>query len=223
MKLSELVYQCVKNVVYFDDASFTYEQFLQGKHDGNPDYATNIRNVFNPINEAIMRLGDLEKIPYCIDEVVAVDGAFSKSSLQRNCRFIYGVATMKNGVAVPLNFRIIGDRVHVDNVNYGALLVEYKEDIPYFDENSYKYEYIVNSLGGYDLVTSRDISLSEHNITNAMCSAIIEYVKGSLGEQVAPELANMHITRAEQYFANIDTAHSQLRQQFVQSKNKIGE
>ena len=30
MKLSKLVYLCIKNVIYFDDTSFSYEEFVNG-------------------------------------------------------------------------------------------------------------------------------------------------------------------------------------------------
>ena len=203
MKLSKLVYLCVKNAIYYDDASFTYEQFLQGRYDGDPDYATNIQNAFGPINEAIMRLGDLERIPYRVDDVTATDGAFPKSTLKSPCRSIVGVATMKNGEVRALPFR---------------------EVIPPFGSYSYTYEYVPNELGGYSLFGEpSDVELKDHNISDAMCSAIIEYVKGNLNEQVAAELANMHLTRAEQYFANIEPAKSSLRQGLVRAKYRMGE
>lgn len=224
MKLSRLVYECVKNAIYYDDASFTYEQFLMGRYDGDPDYATNIQNVFSPINEAIMRLGDLERIPYRVDDVVATDGFFPKSTLNKPCRSIVGIATMKNGEIHPLQFREIGDKVYVQGICDGALLCEYKEDIEPFGTYSYTYDYVPNELGGYSLYgTPSDVELKDHNISDAMCSAIMEYAKGSLNEQVAAELANMHTTRGEQYFANIEPAKSALRQGTVRAKFRMGE
>lgn len=224
MKLSELVYQCVKNAIYYDDASFTYEQFLMGRYDGDPDYATNIQNVFGPINEAIMRLGDLERIPYLVEDVTATDGFFPKSTLLKPCRSIVGVAVVRNGDICPLPFRELGNKVFVQGVCDGALLCEYKEDIPPFGTYSYTYEYVPNELGGYTLFGEpSDVELKEHNISDAMCFAIIEYAKGNLNEQVAAELANMHVTRAEQYFANIEPAKSALRQGLVKAKYRMGE
>ena len=61
MKLSELAYNCVKNVNHYDDDGFTYEQFLYindpAVNDDNEsdyfDYSVAVSNVFAPINEAI--------------------------------------------------------------------------------------------------------------------------------------------------------------------------
>lgn len=64
MKLSKLTYLCVKNAVYYDDNSFTYETFLLGRYDNDPDYSTNIHNVFSPLNLAISRLNDMDKLPF---------------------------------------------------------------------------------------------------------------------------------------------------------------
>lgn len=221
MLLSKLVYLCVKNAIYYDDASFTYEQFLQGRYDGDPDYATNINNAFGPINEAIMRLGDLERIPHRLAQVQLTNGTFSKSSMK--IRSIVAVATMVEGKPYPLNFYDLGNLVSVPEAGNGYVLCEYKEDIPNFDSSSYEYEYVPNSAGGYSLSTSRDVDLSAYGITEAMCSAIVEYAKGNLNEQVAAELANMHLTRAEQYFANIEPAKSVLKQERVRRVNRIGE
>lgn len=224
MKLSKLVYLCVKNAIYYDDASFTYEQFLEGRHDGDPDYATNIQNAFGPINEAIMRLGDLERIPYRVEDVIATDGFFPKSTLLKPCRSIVGVATMRNGEVHALPFSEVGNRIYVQGICDGKLLCEYKEDIEPFGTYSYNYDYVPNETGGYSLFGEpSDVELKDHNISDAMCNAIIEYAKGNLNEQVAAELANMHLTRAEQYFANIEPAKSALRQGGVKAKFRMGE
>ena len=224
MKLSKLAYQCVKNAIYYDDPSFTYEQFLMGKHDSNPDYANNIRNVFGPINAAVMRLGDLERIPYRVDKVDLEEGFFPKSDLSKACRSVVAVATMKDGAPYPLSFKDFGDKVLVERASGGAVLVEYKEDIPPFNTESYTYDYVLNDLGGYSLYgTPSDIELKDYGITDAMCWAIVEYVKGSLNEQVDSQLANMHMNRAEQYFSNIEPAKSALRQQTIKTAYKMGE
>ena len=62
MKLSELVYECVKNVKYLDDPNFTYESFMLGDYDNDMDYSNSINNVFTPLNTAIHRLSDRRKI-----------------------------------------------------------------------------------------------------------------------------------------------------------------
>lgn len=224
MKLSELVYQCVKNAVYYDDASFTYEQFLRGLYDGDPIYATNIENAYGPINEAIMRLGDLERIPYKVENAYATKGFFSKSELKSRCRSIVGVGTVKDGEIMALDFRELGDKVIVHGIGSGNVMVEYKEDIPRFGKDSISYQYVPNETDGYTQMGEPiDVELRDYGITDSMCGAIIEYVKGNLNEQVSAEIANMHLTRAEQYFANIEPAKSALRQNVVRSVYRIGE
>ena len=69
MNLSKLVYLSIKNAIYYDDASFSFDNFKKDLFNGDPDYATNINNVFLPLNEAIARLSDLERIPYKTIEI----------------------------------------------------------------------------------------------------------------------------------------------------------
>ena len=56
MLLSKLVYLSVKNVLYLADSSFTYEAFLEGDFNNDSDYATNINNVFSPLNQALAQI-----------------------------------------------------------------------------------------------------------------------------------------------------------------------
>ena len=59
--------------------------------------------------------------------------------------------------------------------------------------------------------------------TDGMCNYIMEYVMGKLTEQISPEIANMHITRAEQYFNGLKPNNSNLTQHSVKSVYKVGE
>ena len=65
--------------------------------------------------------------------------------------------------------------------------------------------------------------LKEYGITDSMCNYIIEYVKGKLFEQENPDVANMHITRAEQYFNNIKPSTSAFSQQVVRTVYGVGD
>ena len=220
MKLSKLVYLCVKNVILYDDESFQYDPFIKGKFNGNPDYATSINNVFSAINHAISRLSDLERIPYRVDEVTLKDYAFNISALQHNLKEIVAIAyidTNKN--LTPLSFQIVGNQVIVKGVLSNAKVqVEYKEDIFFTQGEDYYYHYTVDELGEDTLITSKDTELRDFGITDQMCNAIIEYAKGILNEGVEAALANMHITRAEQYFMNINPVRSSLAQTVVVKK-----
>ncbi len=67
MQLSKLVYEVVKNVKYLEDTGFTYEAFVRGEYDNDLDYKNSINNAFSPINEAIHRLSDRNKIKHKIE------------------------------------------------------------------------------------------------------------------------------------------------------------
>lgn len=220
MKLSKLVYLCVKNVILYDDESFSYDGFIKGKFNGNPDYATSINNVFSAINQAISRLSDLERLPYRVEEITLEDYAFNISDLEHNLKEIVAIAYIDSYKNItPLTFEIVGNQVIVKGVVSNAKVhVEYKEDIFFIQGESYYYEYTVNELGEDTLITSKDIELRDLGINDQMCNAIVEYAKGVLNEGVEAALANMHITRAEQYFMNINPVRSGLSQTVVVKK-----
>ena len=96
--------------------------------------------------------------------------------------------------------------------------MEVKEDIPHFDSTSYYYK-----KDDEDTLEEYDVNLADYGINDSMCNYIMEYVMGRLTEQISPEIANMHITRAEQYFANIKPNNSNLTQRQVKNVYKIGE
>lgn len=220
MKLSKLVYLCVKNVILYDDESFQYDPFIKGKFNGNPDYATSINNVFSAINQAISRLSDLERLPYRVEEITLEGYAFNISDLKHNLKEIVAIAYIDSYKNItPLTFEILGNQVIVKGVVSNAKVhVEYKEDIFFIQGESYYYEYTVNELGEDALITSKDIELRDLGINDQMCNAIVEYAKGVLNEGVETALANMHITRAEQYFMNINPVRSGLSQTVVVKK-----
>lgn len=220
MKLSKLVYLCVKNVILYDDESFSYDGFIKGKFNGNPDYATSINNVFSAINQAISRLSDLERLPYRVEEITLEDYAFNISDLEHNLKEIVAIAYIDSYKNItPLAFDIVGNQVIVKGVVSNAKVhVEYKEDIFFIQGESYYYEYTVDELGEDTLITSKDIELRDLGINDQMCNAIVEYAKGVLNEGVETVLANMHMTRAEQYFVNINPVRSALAQTVVVKK-----
>ena len=217
MNLSKLVFLCVKNAIYYDDASFSFDNFKRGLQDGNPDYATNINNVYLPLNEAIARLSDLERIPYKVLEVNnIIDGVINLANIEE-----------ENNLKIKevINVAILPRYVKIDHKNLGAnkillnckistprdLVIEVKEDIPYFDSSYYFYK-----KNDEDTLEEHDTDLRNYNINNSMCNYIMEYVMGKLTEQINPEIATMHITRAEAYFNNIRPNHSNLTQRVVE-------
>lgn len=215
MKLSELVYLCIKNAIYYDDFSFTREEFLNGSFANSPDYATNINNVFTPLNEAIARLSDLERIPYHVGECKVENGMVNLNTLNKNVKEVINVAVSNgNGSYQKIAHRPFGlGKIFVTDYfnSLNKVYVEYKEDIPVF------------SFGNNFSPILEDYELKEFGITDSMCNYIIEYVVGRLTEPISAELSNMHISRAESYFANIRPVTQAFAQQNVVNNFRVGD
>ena len=239
MKLSKLIYLCIKNVNYFDD-SLNINDIFDESISHSTDYSTAIRNVDTPLNEAIQRLSDMEKIPYKIVNAVANDGIIDLTLIENaNIKEVISVAN--NYERIPFapyglnKIRLLrpnhigGVReIYIANDEYGTtrnvshntsrLLLEYKEEIP---------ELSIENLRTINIDTPEetidgDIELSTtYGINNAMCQYIIEYCQGKLEEQIDPSLANMHLTRAEQYFSNLKMQRSAFTQEQVHKKYTI--
>ena len=225
MLLSKLVFLSVKNVIYLNDPSFNYDGFCAGDFDNDIDYATNINNVFSPLNEAIARLQDLERIPYLVDEVQpSADRIIDLSTLTRKPRRIVGVAVVdRYGNYVKLAFSPFGkNKIRINSAYstiFNKIFVEYAENIPVFSKNDIVETKIVD-----DEVVDNNIDLFEqYGIDDAMSNYVMEYVQGKLLEPLAPDLANMHVTRAEAYFNNLSIAKKNFPQQVTQSKYRMGE
>ena len=205
MLLSKLVFLCVKNVIYLNDTSFNYPGFCSGDFDNNIDYVTNINNVFSPLNEAIARLQDLDKIPYVVEEIApSEDRTIDLSLLEKQPRQIIGVAVVDTyGNYRKLAFTMFGkDKIRIKSP-YSSfetkIYVEFKEEIETFSK--------LDILPLEEDGTDNNIDLfKKYGIDEAMSNYIMEYVQGKLLEPIAPELANMHITRSESYFNNLRTA-----------------
>lgn len=219
MKLSQLVYLCIKNVVYYDDFSFTYEEFLKGTFKDTPDYSVNINNVYTPLNEAIARLSDLERIPYRVEACDINNRIIELSKCSKKVKEVISIAQSSYKGFEKLEHKPFGlGRVFVsDYSTYGDTYIEYKEDIPTFSELNMPY-YLYGSLVEID-----DYELRDLGITDSMCNYIVEYVTGRLYEPINADISNMHITRAEQYFANIKPTSSAFAQKAVEASYRVGE
>lgn len=230
MLLSKLVYLSVKNVLYYSDSSFTYDAFLEGNFDSDPDYATNINNVFLPLNEALARLNDLNRIPYKIQEI-EFDSDEEEYNVDLtteildddentvNVKEVVDVGVFVDGIALRIPFIPFGlNKIHIE-ASCTPIYVEYKEDIPMFSID----DLVERETDDDGNVVDDNIDLRvKYGITEAMSNYIIEYIQGKLLEPIAPELANMHLTRAETYFSNFPTVDATFRQKSVARKFKIG-
>ena len=211
MVLRQLVYFTVKNVVFNDDTQFTYEAFGSGSYDNAPEYSTEINNVFLPINEAISRLSDLEKIPYKVVEVnkASIDSNNVLSLSNTGVKEVISLAQVYAGgykalKFKPLSYVGIQKILILDDVDQSMpLYLEYKEDIPFFTS------------------AHMSVELAGFGITSSMCNYIIEYASAKLSEDRSADLSNMHVTRAEQYFANINQVKSAFPQKQIEVKYGI--
>lgn len=229
MKLSELVFNVVKNVKYMSDTEFTLDAFRQGDFDDDLDYANSINNAFLPINEAIHRLSDLGKIRHRIVStgVPSSTGTIDFSGLEEVIEhpikeilsvFIYS----KNGDNyLTFPFREVSEaKVKLVNAtvpaNY-AVYMEYVEDMKWFSKEDYDY----SNYDAADESSYTDVELKDYGISNTMASYIMEYSKGVLFEPIAPEIANMHITRAEQYFSDLPEQQTSFYQKEINKTYRI--
>lgn len=210
MKLSELAYRAIKNVIYYEDAGFTYEAFMGKDFDTDQDYSNNINNVMEPINEAIHRLSDREKIMF----QVASAGVPSNNLVDISV-FANKVKTIKAVFYITHNgYESVGYKeyskgfVFVERLLKKPLFIQYVEDIKAFKKEDI-----------YD--EEKDVELETLGLNDTMCSYIVEYAQGKLLEPISPNLANMHITRAEQYFDDLEPQSMVFTQQVITRKFRI--
>jgi len=204
MLLSKLVYLSIKNVLYQNDGSFVEENFLNGSFDNDIDLSMQIHNVFSPLNEAIARLSDLNRIPYRFERIKpSIYGEIELSNFVHPVKEVMGVSQGGHATA----FKKLGSTLYLEWFNSDEeAVVEYSEDI-----KTFSYE---------DLEENED--MKNYGISDAMCNYIIEFVKGKLLEPIAPELANLHITTAESYFQAINPVKKATIQSVVHKKFEIG-
>ena len=226
MNLSKLVYLCVKNAIYFDDASFSFDSFKKGMFDGDPEYALNINNVYLPLNEAIARLSDLERIPYKIVKVSNIQDNFvSLKTIEKDNDLnikevvnVFYLNTSSNNYEKVSHKYFWNKVLLLSNYDKNNLYLEVKEDIPHFDSTMYHY----NEDSG-STIEEFDLDLKDYGINDSMCNYLMEYVMGKLTEQISPEIANMHISRAESYFNNLKANSDNFVQRQVKAVYKVGE
>lgn len=196
MKLSRLLFECVKDSINIPNTNFNEYSFLNGDFDNNKDYVNQISGALGAINLALSRLQDSNKIPYSTEEILAENNIidFDKGEiinivkLYKNSYKRYSFRTLQNGTQY-----IIFSLDTPQN-----LLVEYKPTIPHFVGTDIKKVEINGNK-----VVDENIELKDYGISDVMCNYIKEFVRGQLLEYIAPDLANLHNNRAEQYFQDI--------------------
>lgn len=211
MKLTKLLYNIVKNVVLYDDTSFTYTNFINGQFHNSSDYGTFINNMYAPLNEAISRLSDLGKLNNIVVDVqVGSDGIVLLSDeLKESLKEVVNVVEISNGSYKILPYSMFDSTTIFLNEysNNKTHKLEYKQDIPYFNSDYF--------------TTTDEVDLKTYGITDSMCNYIIEYAQAKLLEQIEPNLANNHRIIAESYFNNINDKKNAFSQRVISHKYSI--
>lgn len=199
MKLSDLVYQVVKQAVYFENnnelskedilnyanALTTDINNIQGKSISS-DYKRNLDNAIFVINNAIQRLANLDKLPLDIletpyKEIVDIDPS--------EINHIISVFKQNESDYEVIPFNTLGrKKIRLNKKVNGNICIEYQREIPFFDLS--------------DIV--EDIDLSEYGINNLMCSYIILWCKGTLGRDIYGVEADRWVNQAESYFLDLE-------------------
>ena len=215
MLLSKLAYLVVKNAIYYANPEFNYESFTRGDFDDDSDYALNINNAFSPINEAIARLSDLDKLAHIVSEVETADGyqiGFNQLMREIDGKTIVAKEVISVGDENRrcISFKPYGlDSIILERPVQKAF-VEFKPDLPFFSQTDIGHVDLENNV-----YHDSNIDLTHFGINESVCNYIIEYAQGRLMEPIAPELANMHLTRAETYFANLKSTKTAFPQKSV--------
>lgn len=144
MELARLVYECVRDCNHIpENAGFTYDSFLDGQYDDDPNWSTVIANVWSALNLALSRLFDAGKIPLRESDPLLVDiGGLVK--LPEDCGEV--VSVWRRDLSLPYGYRTISFRgfgsdtlsLDVDERDVGkvSVIVEYRPEIPHFSQDS---------------------------------------------------------------------------------------
>lgn len=220
MKLSELVFQVVKNVKYLEDPNFDYKAFLLDleTYQNDQDYANSINNAYTPINEAIHRLSDRNKIAFVCQPLGKQKGGVVRYLIEDHpVKKIKAVFYMRGNDFVNVPYREMGKgQIFIMCDEEHEYYLQYIEDIKNFTANDYRYE-----QDEFTPVEIFDKDLSDYGINEDMCSYIIEYASAKLKMTIAPEIANVELNRAEQHFEDLEEHQTMFAQQRVSKKFSI--
>lgn len=214
MKLSQLVYECVKDSITMR-GSMSYESFINDIFfpQDSKDYSLQYAVVFDAINKAIARLQSYNKIPYKL--------MFLSTTKQFVFPFgkplIIVDAINKNRI----DFYELGNKeilLTTANEN-NNIWVEYKVVVPHFSEKDIKKIELDEDNELLSVDTNIDLEQT-YGITDEMANYIKEFVKGQTLETIAPDIANNHNNRAEQYFGSLENARSQFPQRKIRNTHR---
>jgi len=213
MKLSKLVFECVRDSIQLSNPNMSYISFVNGDYDNSKDYIRQISSVFGYLNLAISRLYDNDKIPYATKKVEVKNDWFTFEDGE-----VINVVKLEKSSYTTYDFRTLNfgkEIVIFSKENLPSeLLVEYRKKIPHFDIDDMK-TITLDETNQY-IVEDTNIEMEDYGITDFMCAYLKEFVSAQLTEYLDPTMSNNHNNRAEQYFQSIKQASTS----FYQSKVK---
>lgn len=218
MKLSKLVYECVRDSISLPNPNFNYVSFVNGDYNDNKDYIRQISGVFGALNLALSRLYDNNKIPYSTINVKVKDNGFS--------------FTLGEVINVVKIYRTNYKRYEFRTLNQGRDIVLFsKDDIP--EELTVEYRPFIKHFDMEDIskidlnkdnliiIEDNNIELEDYGIKDNMCSYIKEFVGAQLTEFIDPTISNNHNNRAEQYFQTLKQASTSFYQANVKVRSLL--
>lgn len=215
MRLSKLAFECVKNTINLPtNKNLNYISFIRGEYDNIRDYTLQIGGVFTALNLAIARLVTNNKIAFLTDKII-----IEPRRLYQIIKFekgqILNVVFLKNDGYDRIEFRNINATEYMVSAAINKeteAIVEYRPNLPFFTLED------IQTTSDTEL-NENDVELIDFGVTDLMCNYLIEFVKGQLLETMDANLASLHISRAEQYFAQMPTYSTSFYQQKIRNKN----
>lgn len=219
MKLSRLVYECVRDSVNMPGQTLSYDDFVASFSEKQKakDLALQISVVFEALNKALSRLYDKGKVePFVSYFTASADGLVPLKVLDvaTDEEVVTDVLAVfrsrRDGGYDNLEWRREGRAVRLlisdleakelarENAHIG---VEYKKRFPHWDYDCMLTNSTISDASerARTAPAYRTELDSEYHVTNIACDYIKEYVKASAMEPMAPDIAIQHFQRAETY------------------------
>lgn len=232
MELARLVYECVRGTHLIpENREFAYDSFVNGQYDDDPNWSTEIANVWSALNLAISRLSDSDKIPFkTSDPILVQEGCLIE--LPEDCDDVVSVWCPKKDVTgdyAVIPFRYFGEDklaldLPVEAIRKLSVYVEYRRAIPHFDRSSIrsvvpetndpnqvgfddnsKEGSFIDEEGSYvDPNAELDLK-KEYGISDKACDYIRLYVRAELTRSMDFYMSSQDRNLAEQYFQALRT------------------
>lgn len=227
MKLSKLIYLCVKSATDLGDDAFTYLSFITGEAASDPDYSSSINRTIGDVNAFFQRLVSLEKIPALVEIANTDDGFINTKKLRVKPSKVISVFQKVGNGYVTLEWRAEGRGYLSITSRYDLnrpVYIQYRPQVPYFTESDLPNVAVTESEDGYPIYAYKGnlygfgMELDESDLLEAVEEDDIDLDDAyGIGEQLTP-LA-MQWCRAFQN--DLDVAQG--RAQMVDTESRIAD